>query len=124
MEALLIRNYKEDRTTGTLYLLGRHTTLKLHTLELPDRNNQRNISCIQKVRYIVNKWKSPKHGDCYLISGVPNRTMILIHKGNLINETQGCILVGMTTDDKNVYLSKKALDLMLANTEHFNLHII
>lgn len=124
MEAILIRNYKEDRTTGTMYLIGRHTTIKLQTLELPDKDNKRNISCIPKGRYIVSRHKSPKHGECYHVKNVRDRSMILIHKGNFIEDTQGCILVGMTSDGKNVYQSTDALEMMLANTDNFNLHII
>ncbi|MGH1485480.1 MAG: DUF5675 family protein [Cellvibrionaceae bacterium] len=82
--------------------------LLLHTLELPWRGNQPNISCIpppqeiDKEHYQVLPRRSPKFGDTYHVTGVNGRTHILIHTGNyagdkskqLKTHVQGCILVG------------------------------
>ncbi|WDP86146.1 MAG: hypothetical protein HUN05_14270 [Desulfobacter sp.] len=37
---------------------------------------------------------SPKYGDTFEITGVPNRTHVLIHPGNLVKHTRGCVLLG------------------------------
>jgi hypothetical protein len=37
---------------------------------------------------------SPKFGDTFQVYEVPGRTTILFHKGNLADDTRGCILVG------------------------------
>jgi len=79
------------------------------TLELPWRNNQRSISCIPPGEYIVKIRKSPKYGSVYWVTGVPNRSWILIHSGNVGGDVRkinpntrkrfrthinGCILLG------------------------------
>ena len=64
------------------------------TLELPWRNNQRDISCIPAGIYCCQKIMSPHFGEVFSFINVPGRKDILIHKGNLDIETKGCILVG------------------------------
>lgn len=64
------------------------------TLELPWINNSQNISCIPPGTYKCEVWDSTHHGRVILINNVPNRSGILIHKGNSVKDTNGCILVG------------------------------
>lgn len=64
------------------------------TLEDPWKDNARNVSCIPAGDYYCKRVKSPKFGNTFEVSGVPGRTAILFHKGNLEDDTQGCILVG------------------------------
>lgn len=64
------------------------------TLEPPWRNNQVGKSCIPHGTYPAERHQSPKHGECILLSNVPNRSEILIHKGNTSAETAGCVLIG------------------------------
>jgi hypothetical protein len=37
---------------------------------------------------------SPKFGDTFEVTDVPGRSHILFHKGNLEDDSHGCILVG------------------------------
>lgn len=72
------------------------------TLELPWRENKRNMSCIPTGKYIVKIRQSPKYGSIYWITNVPNRSYILIHSGNFAGDVNkgfkthvnGCILLG------------------------------
>lgn len=64
------------------------------TLERPWKNNQRNISCIPVGGYICKRIQSPKFGDTFEVQKVPGRSEILFHKGNIDDDTHGCILVG------------------------------
>lgn len=76
---------------------------QLHTLELPWRNNYKNISCIPKGEYNCEVRVSPRFGLVYWIKEVPNRSFILIHSGNwagdvskgLKSHVNGCILLGL-----------------------------
>lgn len=65
------------------------------TLEEPWRDNQENVSCIPVGRYPLALEYSPsKKRKLWTIKGVPHRTYVRIHKGNTVNDTEGCPLVG------------------------------
>lgn len=64
------------------------------TLEDPDNNNAMGISCIPKGIYEVEPWNSDKYPNTYHVKDVPGRTAILMHSGNTVNDTMGCILLG------------------------------
>jgi len=68
------------------------------TLERPWLNNKPFMSCIPPGEYEVRWHKSPSKGECWKLHGVPNRSEILIHVGNSVDDTEGCILVGETHD--------------------------
>lgn len=72
-----------------------------HTLELPWRNNEKQVSCIPKGIYKVQKRNSPKYGAHFHILDVPNRSFILIHHGNYFTDILGCVLVGTGLKDLN-----------------------
>lgn len=57
-------------------------------------NNKRNVSCIPPGSYLCHRVNTPRHGDTFEVQGVPGRSAILFHKGNLpLEHSQGCILV-------------------------------
>lgn len=85
-----------------------------HTFELPYLDNHRNISSIPKGSYHVHKSTSSKFGSVLRFSSVINRTGILIHAGNTIKDTSGCILVGLDTSPTGIINSKSALNRLLA----------
>ncbi len=99
LERLIIRKKKMNLklitfstnlcTTGKIYADGE---LICSTFELPDRNNNVNISCIPAGEYPLKMIVSPKYGPCYKVHNVPGRTDILIHTGNTTDDTLGCIL--------------------------------
>lgn len=64
------------------------------TCELPWLNNMPEISCIPTGLYNVVPYSSPLHNDVWQITDVPNRSAILIHPGNTVDDTHGCICVG------------------------------
>ena len=65
------------------------------TLELPWRNNAHGVSCIPPGQYIARRRFSPKRGyDLFGIEGVPDRSDIEMHIGNLPSDSEGCVLLG------------------------------
>jgi len=87
----------DKQTCGNLILLGEKggVEFKCVTLELPWKDNQRNISCIPEGEYEVELYDSPSHGPgTFHLKDVPGRTYILIHAGNYTRDTAGCVLVG------------------------------
>ena len=101
--------YTEHGTFGVL--LDNEVPFTL-TLERPWMNNKPSVgdkpgSCIPVGTYRVLRCRnspdygykdSPKFGDTFQVFNVPGRTTILFHKGNLDDDTRGCILVGEQFD--------------------------
>ncbi len=86
----IYRWYNPDCTIGRMSI----GDFQCFTLELPDLNNQRNISCISEGIYGYKLYESPKHGQVLHIQDVDNRSMIEIHAGNFTRQILGCILTG------------------------------
>lgn len=102
-----------------------------HSLELPDRHNKPNISCIPKGEYQVSERYSPHfRRKLYHVENVPNRSYILIHPANFAGDTekgwqthlQGCITLGKRVGrainkfgkrQKCVFLSRQAITEMM-----------
>lgn len=85
----LARTYHQYGTNGTLLLYGKAIC---HTIELPWKDNKRNISCIPEGCYRLRPYRSRKFGPCLLVADVPRRSGILIHPANdAATELQGCI---------------------------------
>ncbi len=95
--------HSDKQTIGIGYIFNKSNGIKYTfcTLELPWKNNSKNVSCIPKGKYTVIKRKSPKFGLCFLVKDVPNRTWILLHAGNYVTQIEGCILCGKTHADIN-----------------------
>lgn len=92
MKVRIIRIEESDQGTVGVMLMG--DVAFCCTLEPPDRGNQKNISCIPVGHYSAIRNQSPKYGDTFMISGVPGRSHVLFHSGNVVKHTKGCVLLG------------------------------
>jgi len=81
----------EDGTFGVLRINGRAWCV---TLEPPDNNNARSISRIPRGEYVCRRVRSPRFGTAFEVADVPGRSHILLHPGNVVRDTQGCVLLG------------------------------
>jgi hypothetical protein len=97
-----IERYRENdtQTLGVMTIEG-NITDRFYTLELPWRDNQKNISRIPAGKYKCTRRYSPKFREHFQIMEVPYRSMILIHRGNFYRQVKGCILVGIDLSDIN-----------------------
>jgi len=86
---------QRDCTIGVL----NYSNFRCFTMELPDLDNQTNISCIPAGRYNCEKYYSQTHGWCIAILDVPNRTEIRVHPANYTRQLRGCIAVGESLKD-------------------------
>lgn len=69
------------------------------TAERADLCNTADVSCIPAGKYICRLLPSSRHGMCWHVMNVPNRTDILFHKGNIPSEdSEGCVLIGESFD--------------------------
>ncbi len=89
MEFILERSYFKEGANGTLFSSERFIC---HTIELPWKDNQRSISCIPEGNYELILRASEKFGTHFILIGVENRSLILIHPANNAKrELRGCI---------------------------------
>jgi len=99
-----------QQTVGILSVIGgdsngtRYSLWECWALELPWDGNRARKSCIppepgESAVFEFERHDSPAHGNTLWIKGVPGRSEILIHAGNYVSDTAGCILVGDTPKD-------------------------
>jgi len=101
------------------------------TLERPWRNNEHGISCITPAPlYVCKRIVSPKFGNTFQVMNVPGRDEILIHKGNIQEDSHGCILIGeqfgSLQDEPAVLAAKEGFAELMRLTsaiDEFNLEI-
>lgn len=118
MRLILARRKEEKNSTpGDLFFDGAWIC---HTLELKYLNNVRNHSCIPTGIYQVRIRDGRKEGsrfkyphiaffDTDYTSWVKDRDHILIHSGNTVDDTTGCIIVGLGRSKDSVWRSRRAL---------------
>ena len=123
MQLTLLRTqYDKEGTIGKL-LLDDQELCK--TLERPNLDNKRDnpntkendSSCIPEGVYQVVKRGSSKYGRHFHILDVPNRDMILIHSGNVIDEILGCVLVGSKLFDAGTNFRGKKYKFFISNSK-------
>lgn len=117
MAAQLKRLYRgDDGIFGAFFWNNKPIAV---TLELPWKDNARNISCIPQERYKCVRVNSRKFGETFQLIDVPNREGILIHWGNTIKDTEGCILLGTgigNTESISITQSRVAFERFLQIT--------
>ena len=91
----------------------------LTTLERPWLDNKADISCIPVGTYDVKRTTTPEHGECFELQNVPGRGAILIHAGNTIKDSKGCILLGkeygkMYDGTPAILLSQEAVKVFMS----------
>ncbi len=108
MELILIRTYLLEGTNGQLMVDGKTIG---STIELPWKENQRQISCIPEGRYELKKRYTTRFGYHFAIVDVPFRSNILIHAFNYaLRESKGCIApVTLITGEGRGILSRLSL---------------
>lgn len=90
--------YNDNRPTG------------IYTLEQNWKDNAEGISCIPPDDYSVAPHLS-QHlaGILWQVLNVQNRTGILLHGGDVLKDTHGCILLGLVRNNRGVWHSQDAL---------------
>lgn len=110
---MLILTRLKQTEYGVFGLLSKDEVVLCHTLERPWIKNARSVSCIPLGTYHCTSEKSIKFPYLhYRLHDVINRSDILIHRGNTILDTTGCILVGMLANEKGIGNSKDAMNML------------
>lgn len=110
MKAWLYRIHDDGNRCLGVMSVG---TEMFYTLERPWLNNKPFMSCIPKKTYVVRKVKRPSGKIAYHILNVENRTKILIHPGNDVEHSSGCILPGFRPHSDGVLDSRRAMHRLL-----------
>ena len=120
--------------TGTQGTFGVLTTGGLPfalTLEREWLGNKTSVSCIPEGEYLCKRVKSPRFRNTFEVTDVEGRTHILFHKGNLDDDSHGCILLGekfgMLNANAGILESKQGFNefmLLLEEEDEFSLNII
>ena len=89
---------------GTFGVLAVNGVVKLITLE-PSK------AIVPPGQYKLRlRWSPRFKRKLFEVADVPGHTDVLIHPGNTIKDTKGCILVGTTREGRAVLQSRKALE--------------
>ena len=128
--AYLIRDeVSEECIRGILYAEGEI----FHVLERPWLNNLSNKSCICAGTYNVDflpRSRSGKYRNVFWLRSVPDRSGILIHNGNIVSHSKGCLIIGKRRGKlgghRAVLNSKTALHefVELMEQESFSINIL
>jgi hypothetical protein len=84
---------EESFRYGTFGVMKINKEVFCVTLEPPDIENTKNISSIPVQQYLCRRIISPKYGECFEIQNVPDRDHCLFHAGNVVEHTEGCVIV-------------------------------
>lgn len=94
------------------------------TLERPWADNKPKISRILPGTYHCIPHTGSHFKDVWELQGVPNRSAILIHGGNVIADTEGCILVGQNYYMRGIFKSQVTLDYLRGKLgKYFDLEV-
>lgn len=115
MDIEILRTYKAKGTNGDMKVDDAFVS---HTIELPWKENKKGVSCIPEGTYEVKRRFSEKHGNHLIVTGVPNRDLILFHPANdATKELRGCIApVSKFSGDGKGVLSRPVFEKLIKLT--------
>lgn len=123
MERIIInRIYLPESTLGAAYRQSTGEFL-CFTVELPWRDNERQVSCIPEGVYTTKK-EVQKTRTVYRLANVPGRSGVLIHIANRPSELRGCIAPNMAlVGDKEGLNSGVAMKKLLTLGDEIEVEI-
>lgn len=141
-KVICLRTFDNDKQTLGVWSVTdplQGVVFLARTLELPDKANANNVSCIIPGKYICKYTKSASFSAAkgapvytYEITSVPGRAGVRIHSANYYTQLRGCISLGAAHKDINADQQLDAIHSgdtvtqfqQLMNYEDFELEII
>lgn len=109
----MTKTYFPEGTNGIVVYKGEAVC---HTIELPWKDNQYQVSCIPEGKYFIEKRYSRRFGWHLEIMDVPNRSLILYHPANnALKELEGCIAAVSQLSGPGLGLQSKKAFIKLKN---------
>jgi hypothetical protein len=101
MNLTLNRTSSDDTCTRGLITLDDGT--KIYSLELPWKNNEKDVSCVPPGVYNLIPYTSPKHDSTWYLENASlgvggsgaERSYCEIHSANWASQLEGCIALGL-----------------------------
>lgn len=116
------RKYKKaNYTIGALYINGQWIcdTLEPRCIDWNKEKKVPGETAIPEGRYLIEMRRSPKfERRMPYLKNVPEFTNIMIHTGNTVKNTQGCIIVGYNTIRGLVLKSRQAFDKIMERIDY------
>jgi hypothetical protein len=113
----------EETGAGTFGVLKVNKQVFCVTLEPGDLENRVGRSSIPAQQYNCRRVRSPEFGATYQVLGVPGRSGILFHPGNVGSDTSGCILLaehfGKVSGNRAILNSGKTFRQFIGMLEDF-----
>lgn len=121
MKAVRLRLFRQSFKDGSFGSLFLQDQFLCFIIELPWRNNQRNVSCIPAGTYELVQRTSAKFSQHLYVANVPHRSMILVHPANdASTQLQGCLAPVMQLSGLGKgWNSRQALNLILSCLQPF-----
>ena len=111
LEIIRLESHPDDGTFGVMRI---DKAVFCVTLEPPWRLNWVDLSSIPSGQYIMQPYHSARFGDTWQVMDVPARHRILFHAGNVLTDTNGCLLLGRRfgwlSGQRAILSSKDAMD--------------
>jgi hypothetical protein len=101
MNITLKRTQSDDTCTRGIIMLEDGTTI--YSLELPWKNNEKDVSCVPSGVYQLIPYTSPKHDSTWYLENAElgvggygvERSFCEIHSANWARQLEGCIALGL-----------------------------
>jgi hypothetical protein len=112
---------EEDYDFGTFGILKMDKRVFCVTLEPRDELNAQDVSNIPAQQYWCRRYRSERYPNTWEITGVPGRSRVLFHPGNVAAHTRGCIMLaqhfGKLHGDRAILNSGKTFRDFMAITD-------
>lgn len=116
---------EENYEYGTFGVLKLNKSVFCVTLEPRDELNAPFISSIPAQQYLCKRIMSPKFGNTWEVTNVPEREDVILHPGNLVIHTEGCIVLaehyGKLRGNRAVLNSGKTFEKFMLSTVAWNI---
>ena len=109
MKVVELIRIEENWRYGTFGVLRIDKRAFCVTLEPADLENQVSVSSIPAQQYMCRRYQSPKYKNTFQVENVPGRTYILFHAGNVIDHTEGCIILARKYGVIKTAIEKRAV---------------
>ncbi len=98
VDLLRVEKNKIYVTFGVVLINSEVFSVSLEPIDIDKPLQEGLVDCIPEGTYICKRIISPKFGETFEITNVPNSSVVLFHAGNRVIDTHKCVLLGQYFD--------------------------